>query len=476
MSFTTLEYLLFLPFVFLLYWFLPRHQKNIQNMILVCASLFFYAWSDWRFVGLLLLTALTTFMSGLLLQRNSMQEHKRRKCILVSTLLFNVGILFFFKYCNFFIQAFADAFTLFGKEIQISTLNIILPIGISFYTFTALSYTIDVYQRKISPTKDLLAYLAYVMFFPSILSGPISRAQKQLPQYFYRRSFIYANVIAGCKDMLMGGVMKLCLADRLGIYVDAVYGNISQHNGTTLLFTSILYTIQIYADFAGYSLMAIGSGKLFGIDLPTNFVRPYFAKTVTEFWRRWHISLTTWFRDYIYFPLGGNRVSKLRWMLNTMVVFLVSGLWHGAAYTFLIWGALHGICMIVERQIYGPRIKEIRNKITLTNMLRIAITFMVVSFAWIFFRAPTLTDAMTIIEKIFSDCGRLFIDMDTLVYSFLFMALIFAVDFADEYAGNRIRLLNSQSVVVRWGSYLFMIVMILLFGVLDGGSFIYFQF
>jgi D-alanyl-lipoteichoic acid acyltransferase DltB (MBOAT superfamily) len=270
--------------------------------------------------------------------------------------------------------------------------------------------------------------------------------------------------------------MKLCLADRLGIYVDAVYGNIAQHNGTTLLFASVLYTIQIYADFAGYSLMAIGSGKLFGIDLPTNFVRPYFAKTVTEFWRRWHISLTTWFRDYIYFPLGGNRVSKLRWMANTMIVFVVSGLWHGAAYTFLIWGALHGVCMIVERQVYGARMKQISNRLSLLNALRILITFSIVSFAWIFFRAPTLSDATFMIGKIFSGHGSLFMDTDTLVYAFAFIALIFTVDFVEEFIGNKIRLLNSKYALVRWITYLGLVVMILLFGVLDGGSFIYFQF
>lgn len=405
-----------------------------------------------------------------------MQKGKKRRGILVGIIVFNLGILLFFKYCNFFINAFVDAFSLFGKEAQLSTLNIILPIGISFYTFTALSYSIDVYQKKVMPTKDLLAYLAYVTFFPSILSGPINRAQKQLPQYFTPRFFDYNNLLRGCKYLLMGGVMKLCLADRLGIYVDAVYGNITQHNGTTLLFTSILYTIQIYADFAGYSLMAIGSGKLFGIDLPINFARPYFAKTVTEFWRRWHISLTTWFRDYIYFPLGGNRVSKLRWMLNTMIVFLISGLWHGAAYTFLIWGAFHGVCMIVERQIYGARMKQINNGLSWTNVLRIGLTFCIVSFAWIFFRAPTLADSTLIIGKIFSESGSLFIDTDTLAYAFMFMALIFVVDLVEEYAGNRIRLLNSKYTCVRWGAYLTMVVLILLFGVLDGGSFIYFQF
>lgn len=270
--------------------------------------------------------------------------------------------------------------------------------------------------------------------------------------------------------------MKLCLADRLGIYVDSVYNNIAQHNGTTLLLTSFLYTIQIYADFSGYSLIAIGCGKLFGIQLPTNFVRPYFAKTITDFWRRWHISLTTWFRDYIYFPLGGNRVSKARWMLNTMIVFVVSGIWHGAAYTFLIWGAFHGFCMIVERLAYGDKIKQISEKLTFVNVLRILFTFCVVSLAWIFFRAATINDALTIIIKIFTNFGRPFFNITTLAYGFAFLLVVFVKDLIDEYLPGKLLLFNNKKAVIRWVSYVIVVAVVLLFGVLDGGSFIYFQF
>lgn len=270
--------------------------------------------------------------------------------------------------------------------------------------------------------------------------------------------------------------MKLCLADRLGIYVDTVYANITQHNGTTLLFTSILYSIQIYADFAGYSLIAIGSGLLLGIKLPTNFIRPYFAKTVTEFWRRWHISLTTWFRDYIYFPLGGNRCSKLRWIFNTMIVFIISGLWHGAAYTFLIWGALHGACMVIERIVYGDKIKTIPDHFTIPNFLRIILTFLIVNFAWIFFRVDSFEDVKIIFIKIFTESGKVFIDADTLIYAFLFAIIVFIIDFLDEYFKGKIKLLNSKYVLIRWMTYIVIIMMIMLLGVLDGGSFIYFQF
>ena len=474
MTFQSFEYILFLPIVFLLYWTVCGRCKTLQNGLIVVASLVFYGWWDWRFLGLLLLTAFSTFLAGWLMENT--EEQKKRKIYNVCTIVLNIGVLFFFKYFNFFMQAVIDAFSLLGVEVNVSKLKILLPVGISFYTFTALSYCIDVYQRKVEPTKDVLAYFAYVVFFPSILSGPISRAQKQLPQYFSCRKFDYNNAVNACKYILMGGVMKLCLADRLGIYVDTVYSNIAQHNGTTLLFTSIMYSIQIYADFAGYSLMAIGSGKLLGIELQTNFVRPYFAKTVTEFWRRWHISLTTWFRDYIYFPLGGNRCSKTRWMLNTMLVFTISGLWHGAAYTFVIWGAMHGVCMIIERVVYGDKIKTISNKFSISTFLRLIVTFMIVNFAWIFFRVGNLSDAVVVFKKIVTSTGPLFVDADTLAYAFVFAVLVFVADFMDEYHGGKIKLLNSNNVIVRWITYISMVIMILLFGVLDGGSFIYFQF
>ena len=269
--------------------------------------------------------------------------------------------------------------------------------------------------------------------------------------------------------------MKLCLADRLGIYVDTVYANIAQHNGTTLFLASVLYTIQIYADFAGYSLMAIGSGKLLGIELQTNFIRPYFAKTVTDFWRRWHISLTTWFRDYIYFPLGGNRCSKARWMLNTMIVFTVSGLWHGAAYTFVIWGAMHGACMVIERLVYGDKIKNISDKFSVANALRLMVTFTMVSFAWIFFRVNDLGDVMTILGKMFTETGRPFLDSNTLTMAFLAMTIVFTHDFVKE-KHLQIHMLSSRFMAVRYVTAVLLIVYILAFGVLNGGSFIYFQF
>lgn len=473
MTFQSLEYLIFFSILFILHWTLFSKRKEHQNGLIVVASLVFYGWWDWRFLGLLIITALSTFLSSRWMDNTN--DAKKRKFLLVGTIVINVGILFFFKYFNFFVQSFIDALSLMGMSVNVTTLHTLLPVGISFYTFTALSYTIDVYQHKVESTNDALAYFAYVMFFPSILSGPISRAQKQLPQYFSRRNFDFDKSISACKLILWGGVMKLCLADRLGIYVDTIYANIAQHNGTTLLITSILYSIQIYADFAGYSLMAIGFGKLLGIDLQTNFIRPYFAKTVTDFWRRWHISLTTWFRDYIYFPLGGNRCSKARWALNTLIVFAISGLWHGAAYTFIIWGAMHGVCMVIERLVYGEKIKQLSDKFSMSNIIRIIITFTIVNFAWIFFRINNLGDVMQIFKKIFTEPGKPFLDTNTLLMGFVAMAIIFIYDLVKEKHLN-MHLLSSRFMVVRYLTAIMLIVYILAFGVLNGGSFIYFQF
>lgn len=356
-----------------------------------------------------------------------------------------------------------------------SSIKIILPVGISFYTFTSLSYVIDIFNNKIKATNDVIAYLSYVIFFPAILSGPISIATTQLPQFLLKRNFSYAAAIEACKMILWGVFMKLCVADNIAVYVDTVYNNITQHNGSTFYLTSILYTIQIYADFAGYSLVAIGSGKLFGIDLQTNFIRPYFSKNVTQFWHKWHISLTTWFRDYIYFPMGGNRVSTYKWAFNTLVVFTVSGIWHGAAWTFVIWGAMHGIIMIIEKMLYGNRIKLINgdNIFSIINLIRVLFTFNIISFAWIFFRIESLPDAIYIITSIFSDHGMPFLDITTLLLSFMSISILFIKDLFDEY-----NLFTSffNNRIVSYFLCVGLIIFILLFGSLGGSSFIYFQF
>lgn len=394
--------------------------------------------------------------------------------MIVSAIAINIGILLYFKYFNFFIESINDFIGVLGFKASLSTLNIILPIGISFYTFSALSYVFDIERKKIEPTKDFLAYCVYVTFFSSLLSGPISRANTQLPQYFVKREFKYDMMSAGFKAFVWGLFMKVCVADRLGIYVDTVYTDIDKHAGASLFLAQLLYTIQIYADFAGYSFMAIGSGKFFGIDLPTNFIRPYFSRTVTEFWRKWHMSLTTWFRDYIYFPLGGSRVSQSRWILNTMIVFVVSGLWHGAAYTFFIWGTLHGIIMVIEKLIYGDKLKIISNEWNWLNFLRLFITFNIVSFVWIFFRANNAGDAITIICRIFTSLGCLFIDSMTFICAFMSLSILILKDVLEECKWSVKNPMANN--VLNYGLYIFLICYVLLFGVFDGGQFIYFQF
>ena len=475
MILSSFEYLLFFPIVFLLYWFLFNKTAKLQNLLLIISSLVFYGLWDVRFLVLLLITAFSTFYIGKLIDKENLSS-RNRKSLLIGAIILNIGILFYYKYFNFFIDTVYSTIYIFNNNfIGKSTLNILLPVGISFYTFSALSYTIDVYMKKVRATSDLLAYLAYVTFFPSILSGPISRATQQLPQYFEKRTFDYNYAITAIKLILWGVFMKTCIADNVSIYVDSVYNNLEQHNGTTLYIAAILYSIQIYADFAGYSLIAIGSGKLLGINLQTNFIRPYFSKSVTEFWRKWHISLTTWFRDYIYFPLGGNRVSKLRWILNTMVVFILSGLWHGAAWTFIIWGTLHGLMMVIERLIYGNKLKNISDKLTFTNVIRIITTFNIVTFAWIFFRINSLSDALYIIKEIFSNIGTPFIDISTLLVSFMGIIIMTMRDAVYEW-NIPIHLLHNKNTIIRYTTCILLICYILLFGALSGGSFIYFQF
>lgn len=473
MVFNSFEFLIFLPIVFILYWFFCSKDRNLQNGLLVIVSYFFYAWWDWRFAALLFITTLSSYLSGILISKCI--TPKNRWFIALFTIILNLGILFYFKYCNFFVQGFVDAFSLFGKELTISTLKIILPIGISFFTFTALSYTIEVYKHKVETTKDFLAYFAYVSFFPSIFCGPISRATLQLPQYFKKRVFDYGLAVDGFKLILWGFFMKLCVADQLGMYVDAVYENILQHNGTTLSIAAILYSFQIYSDFGGYSLIAIGTGKLLGIDLINNFKRPYLARTVTDFWRRWHISLTTWFRDYIYFPLGGNRVPKARMMLNIMIVFVVSGIWHGAAYTFVLWGALHGLVMILEKNLYGDKLKSGFPGNVILYVVQCALTFIIITIAWILFRANNISDAAQIIGKIFTNPGTLFIDMSVFSIGGLSLVILIIKDVIDEFKLN-LNLLNSKYPIIRYSSVVFLISYILLFGVLESGQFIYFQF
>lgn len=473
MSIYSYKYIIAFFILFWVYWLLCK-KKNTQNALLLLASYVFYGLWDWRCLFLLFATSIVAYGAGVYFKKNPLPTksflHKStRWWVSCGAVAFSLAVLGYFKYANFFLQSISDL-----SGCRYEPLNIILPVGISFYTFSAISYIVDCYQKKLEPTSDLMAGLLYTSFFPAILSGPIHKATEQLPQYLKARVFDYDLVNKGFKDYVWGAFMKLCVADRLGMYVDAVYGNIANHSGNTMLVASVAYTLQIYADFAGYSLMAIGCGKMLGIKLQTNFNLPYFAKTITEFWSKWHMSLTSWFKNYVYFPLGGNRVSKSRWILNIMVVFLLSGLWHGAAYTFIIWGAIHGVAQVLEKLVYGKKIKEINNKFSLANILRVLLTFAIVNFAWIFFRIPDIHDVFSVIGKIFTDRGHLFVE-PTLFLALASLVIMVIKDSCDQF-GTKIGLFNSKYAVVRYLSVALLIGYTLLFGVLDGGQFIYFQF
>ena len=468
------KYIIAFFVLFWIYWLLCKN-KHTQNALLLLASYLFYGFWDWRCLLLLFATSVIAYGAGLYFKKVPIADKmflrkSTRWWVRFAAVAFSLGVLIYFKYTNFFLSSINK---LFGGG-DYHPLSIILPVGISFYTFSAISYVVDCYQKKIEPTTDIIAGLLYTSFFPAILSGPIHKATEQLPQYLVKREFDYGLINKGFKEYVWGVFMKLCVADRLGMYVDAVYGNIANHNGTTLLFTSVAYTLQIYADFAGYSLMAIGCGKMLGIRLQNNFNLPYFSKTITEFWSKWHMSLTGWFKNYLYIPLGGNRVSKGRWIINIMVVFLLSGLWHGAAFTFIIWGGIHGVAQVIEKLVYGKRIKTIENKFSVANVLRVLLTFSIVSFAWIFFRLSNINEVFTVIAKIFNNQGHLFIE-PTLFMALCSLLLMVLKDSFDQF-GAKVRLFDSKYAVVRYLSIAMLIVYILLFGVLEGGQFIYFQF
>jgi D-alanyl-lipoteichoic acid acyltransferase DltB (MBOAT superfamily) len=341
MLFNSIDFALFLPIVFILYWFFINKNLKLQNILLVIASYVFYGWWDWRFLSLIVFSSFVDYSVGVALSKTNL-EHKR-KLLLWTSILINLGFLGFFKYYNFFAESFADAFTLFGRHMEPSRLQILLPVGISFYTFQTLSYSIDVYKRKLEPTKDVVAFFAFVSFFPQLVAGPIERATNLLPQFYKKRHFVYAKAVDGMRQILWGLFKKMVIADNCAEYANQIFNNYEDYSGSTLFLGALFFTFQIYGDFSGYSDIAIGTSRLFGFNLMQNFAFPYFSRDIAEFWRRWHISLSTWFRDYLYIPLGGSRGGTWMKVRNTFIIFIVSGFWHGANWTFLIWGFLNAL-------------------------------------------------------------------------------------------------------------------------------------
>lgn len=402
------------------------------------------------------------------------KAYGKKKYIIYSGIVISLLPLIIFKYYNFILDSFRTLFSHFGIELGISGLNWAVPIGLSFFTFQAIGYLWDVYYKKIEAERNLPDYMLFVAFFPQILSGPISKASSLLPQIKSNRLFDYEKAVQGLKMLLWGFFLKTVLADRLGIYVDTVYSNYQYYSGFTLFMTSIFYSFQIYGDFAGYSLMAIGVGRLLGFDLINNFNRPYFSASITEFWRRWHISLSTWLKDYIYIPLGGSRCSKTRSYYNIIITFLVSGIWHGANWTFIIWGIIHGLIQVIEK-ILGMQKCESKGVIKLS---RIILTFLIVNFAWIFFRMPTIDSGFDVCIRIITDFGGDFFRKTNTDIALIFIgiAIVFFKELFEEFYPGRIKLFDNKRIVVRWITYILVIVYILLFGVFDSTQFIYVSF
>ncbi|HTO16761.1 MAG TPA: MBOAT family O-acyltransferase [Edaphocola sp.] len=378
---------------------------KLQNFLIVAASYLFYGWWDWRFLSLILFSTIVDYLVGIGLLKQ--ENLTKRKILLWTSIIVNLGFLGFFKYYNFFLDNFITAFSFFGTEIKANSLNIILPVGISFYTFQTLSYSIDVYKRKLEPTKDFIAFSAFVSFFPQLVAGPIERATHLLPQFYKKRTFDYSKAVDGMRQILWGLFKKIVIADNCAEFANQIFNNSADLNGSTLVLGALFFTFQIYGDFSGYSDIAIGTSRLFGFDLMRNFNFPYFSRNIAEFWRRWHISLSTWFRDYLYIPLGGSRGGTWMKVRNTFIIFLVSGFWHGANWTFIIWGFLNALYImpsiifnthrnnldIVAKGKYLPTIRE---------FFAIGITFCLTVFAWIFFRAANVTHALSYISEIFS--------------------------------------------------------------------------
>lgn len=406
MLFNSIEFALFLPLVFGLYWLLSRFRVGAQNLLLLGASYVFYGWWDWRFLSLIAFSSVVDFGAGIAIERS--RRNAWRRAFLCLSLAVNLGLLGAFKYWGFFIGSMADLLETVGFQVNPWSLQVILPVGISFYTFQTMSYTIDVYRGKISAAHDPLAYFAYVSFFPQLVAGPIERAANLLPQFRRPRHFDYTEGVLGLRLILWGLVKKVIIADHCAHYVNEIFASYSTLHAPQLVMGTVFFAFQIYGDFSGYSDIAIGTAKLFGFDLMTNFRRPYFSRDIAEFWRRWHISLSTWFRDYVYIPLGGSRCNKPRAVFNTIVVFVVSGLWHGANWTFVFWGALNALYFIpllltgVNRR-HTDGVAQGRLLPSAREALGMAATFALVCFAWIFFRAESLGHAFGFLSRMLSD-------------------------------------------------------------------------
>ena len=432
MLFNSFEYLFFLPLVFMIYWFLLKNTVKGQNIFVLLVSYLFYGWWDWRFLALIAFSTLVDYFVGLKMSGEHSQT--RKKGLLIVSLTINLGLLGFFKYYNFFVDSWISAFDTLGVSMHKSTLDIILPVGISFYTFQTLSYTIDIYRGKLRPTSSLINFAAYVSFFPQLVAGPIERATNLLPQVTKKRVFNEEKAISGVNLIIWGLFQKVVISDSCAPYVNAIFGGYQEVNSLSLALGAVYFAFQIYGDFAGYSNIAIGSARLLGFDLMRNFNYPYFSRDMAEFWRRWHISLSTWFRDYVYIPLGGSRGTKANQLRNVLIIFLVSGLWHGASWTFVFWGALHALFFIPILLSKSKRknLDQVAYNTILPNfkeILQMLCTFILACIAWVFFRADGMKIAGRYLYRLFTDLtfDIEFISNDRYTVELLLLLAIFII-------------------------------------------------
>lgn len=469
MLFNSIAFLLFFPVICIIYYAIPVKSVKIRNLFLLAASYYFYMNWEPAYALLLLTSTVITYLAAIGISRSD--DRSRKKFCLVSSIVLNLAILFLFKYYNFIGSNIQSLFHLVGIGLDVPEFKLLLPVGISFYTFQALGYSIDVYYGKTEIEKSFPTYALFVSFFPQLVAGPIERSGNLLPQFRQTHRFDYDQVMSGIRLMIWGYFMKLVLADRCGIYVDNIFNNLDKHNGGSYLIASLLFPFQIYGDFAGYSFIAIGTARVLGFRLMENFRRPYLSSSIGEFWHRWHISLSTWFKDYVYIPLGGNRVKRARAYANLLITFIVSGIWHGANWTFLCWGTLHGILLCFEKALGIGK----KNYTGIIRFLHWAVTFMLVCMAWILFRADSMSDALTIMTGIFTNPGIPKLEIANFIAIGLALFILISKELTDEFNLN-IRIAESRSWIVSHLYLVFMISYIILFGVLGGDQFIYFQF
>ena len=482
MLFNSIDFALFLPIVFLLYWWVGGNSQRRRNVIVLVASYVFYGWWDWRFLGLIAFSTLLDYSLGVAL--GNTDDERKRKYLLWTSIAINLGFLGFFKYYNFFADSFADAFTLFGSEFTTSRLHIILPVGISFYTFQTLSSTIDVYKRQLEPSRQPIAFAAYVSFFPQLVAGPIERAVNLLPQFSTLRKFDRSMAYDGVRQMLWGLFKKVVVADNCAEIVNPIFAAHHMHDGSTLFMAAILFAFQIYGDFSGYSDIAIGSARLFGFDLMRNFAYPYFSRDIAEFWRRWHISLSTWFRDYVYIPLGGSRLGKALNVRNVLIIFVVSGFWHGANWTFVFWGLINGLLflpllLLGKNRAMTNTVAEGRMLPTALELWQMVSTFAITCFAWIFFRAASMQQAYDVLGSIASRTlfnAPAIASKRMLAFAVLGIMVTLALEWISREKQYGLQLDHVRSRPVRYALYYGVIAVIMLGAPLSGGEFIYFQF